>query len=150
IAREVPNLALANLLRGWRMRLPSGQSIARAMGIEPLADDKILIGATSEGPARTPITEISEEFEDNCPLWAYILAETDTAESDMEIRVVDGPPTLKVKKLGPVGGRIVAETIVGLLMGDGTSYLNRYPKWQPSLGKGGPFGLRELIKAALE
>ena len=37
------SLAQRNLMRGWRMRLPSGQAIARAMGVEPLADNKILI-----------------------------------------------------------------------------------------------------------
>ena len=36
--------------------------------------------------------------------------------------------------LGPVGGRIVAETLIGLLRADPTSYLNLYPRFQPFLG----------------
>jgi hypothetical protein len=35
--------------------------------------------------------------------------------------------------LGPVGGRIVTETLIGLLRADPASYLNRYPRFQPFL-----------------
>ena len=48
-----------------------------------------------------------------------------------------------------MGGRIVAETFVGLLAGDSTSYLNQDPLWTPSLARRGVFGLRDLIAAAL-
>ena len=76
-----PNiLALRNLLRGWRMRLPSGQDVARAMGIKPLADAEILLGKFTGDPddtaALVPITSVSPVFADNCPLWTYVLAET--------------------------------------------------------------------------
>lgn len=36
--------------------------------------------------------------------------------------------------LGPVGGRIVAETLIGLLRGDPSSYLSVYPGFTPFLG----------------
>ena len=36
--------------------------------------------------------------------------------------------------LGPVGGRIVTETLIGLLRADPTSYLSIYPAFQPFLG----------------
>jgi hypothetical protein len=36
--------------------------------------------------------------------------------------------------LGPVGGRIVAETLIGLLRADPTSYLSVYPQFRPFLG----------------
>jgi hypothetical protein len=36
--------------------------------------------------------------------------------------------------LGPVGGRIVAETLIGLLRADPTSYLSVYPQFTPFLG----------------
>jgi hypothetical protein len=36
--------------------------------------------------------------------------------------------------LGPVGGRIVAETLIGLLRSDPSSYLSVYPRFQPFLG----------------
>ena len=44
IAIDPAVLAARNLERGWRMRLPSGQSVARAMGLVPLTDDQIVIG----------------------------------------------------------------------------------------------------------
>ena len=36
--------------------------------------------------------------------------------------------------LGPVGGRIVTETLIGLLRADPTSYLSAFPRFQPFLG----------------
>jgi hypothetical protein len=37
------------------------------------------------------------------------------------------------ERLGPVGGRIVAEVMLGLMEGDTTSYLAQDPDWQPFL-----------------
>jgi hypothetical protein len=142
-----PNvLAQRNLERGWRMRLPSGQTIARAMGITPLADKDILIGKFTGDPADelTPITSISPAFKDNCPLWAYILAET--VPVDVSIKTTKGVKKVKTRKLGPVGGRIVAETFVGIMVGDSTSVLSQNPLWVPQTKV---FGLRELINTAL-
>ena len=34
-------------------------------------------------------------------------------------------------RLGTVGGRIVAETLIGLIWGDGHSYLRQAPNWRP-------------------
>ena len=75
---KLTSLASRNLMRGWRMRLPSGQAIARAMGIEPLKDSEILIGKFTGDPAdiKGPVTQFSDAFKDNCPLWTYVLAET--------------------------------------------------------------------------
>ncbi len=36
-------------------------------------------------------------------------------------------------RLGPVGGRIVAEVFLGLLQLDPDSYLNARPTWRPTL-----------------
>ena len=36
--------------------------------------------------------------------------------------------------LGPVAGRIVTETLIGLLRADSTSYLSSKPGWAPVLG----------------
>jgi hypothetical protein len=36
-------------------------------------------------------------------------------------------------RLGPVGGRIVAEVILGLLQLDPDSFLNATPPWRPTL-----------------
>ena len=54
------------------------------------------------------------------PLWYYILKEAEVqANGD---------------SLGEVGSRIVNETIIGQLRADSTSYLNRTPDWDPSMG----------------
>jgi heme peroxidase len=144
-----PSLASRNLLRGWRMRLPSGQNVARAMGIPPLADADILIGKfTGEaGDIKGDVVAVGgANFKDNCPLWTYILAETE--EVTRTFKTSDGDKQIKTRQLGRVGGRIVAETIVGILAGDRSSFLNQNPLWKPSLAVDGAFGLREFIAAA--
>ena len=60
------------------------------------------------------------------PLWYYILAEAKATTGGLN--------------LGPVGGRIVAETLIGLLRADPTSYLSVYPRFQPFLGTDLPLG----------
>jgi hypothetical protein len=149
IATNPSVLAERNLLRGWRMRLPSGQTIARAMGLDPLADGEILLGKFTGDPADIigPVTNVSADFADNCPLWAYVLAETE--EASVELVTSKGVSALKTRRLGPVGGRIVAETFAGLLLKDSSSYLAQDPLWTPSLGVNGKFGLRDLIRVAL-
>lgn len=151
IAAHPHALALRNLERGWRMRLPSGQAIARAMGEIPLADADIKIGKFTGDPADTltPIVDIDPAFADNCPLWTYILAET--VPQAITIQTSQGDQTLEARQLGPVGGRIVAEVMVGLMLSDSSSYLALDPRWTPDadLIENGRFGLRELIKAAL-
>jgi Animal haem peroxidase len=145
-----PNvLAQRNLERGWRLRLPTGQDIARAMGLVPLDDSAILIGKFTGDPADIvgPIDAIDQAFRNNCPLWTYVLAET--IETDVTLKTTSGEKTIKTRKLGPVGGRIVAETVVGLLLGDSSSYLSQNPLWTPTMAIDGVFGLRELIAAAL-
>jgi hypothetical protein len=57
------------------------------------------------------------------PLWLYVLREA---------QLVNGG-----EYLGPVGGRIVAEVMLGLLLADPTSYLSQQPGWQPDLGGAG-------------
>lgn len=142
-------LALRNLERGWRMRLPSGQDVARAMGLVPLDDKDILIGKFTGDAADIvgDITTIDPGFAGNCPLWTYILAET--VETNVTIQTTQGGQAIKTRKLGPVGGRIVAETIVGLLAYDSQSYVSQNPRWTPSEAINGVFGLRELIASAL-
>jgi hypothetical protein len=149
VAINPSTLALRNLERGWRMRLPTGQDVARAMGLDPMADKDIRIGkfTSVEGDIIGAIDTISPAFAGNCPLWTYVLAET--VEVDVAVRTTAGDQPIKTRKLGPVGGRIVAETIVGLLVNDSQSYLSQFPLWKPSRAINGEFGLRELINIAL-
>ena len=130
------------------MRLPNGQAVARAMGIEPKA--LINIGKFTGDPADplTPIAQISDVFTNNCPLWTYVLAETE--EVVVNLATKQGTKAIKTRQLGEVGGRIVAETFIGLLLADRNSYFNQNPIWKPSRANPqGRFGLRELIQTAL-
>ncbi len=144
------SLAQRNLMRGWRMRLPSGQAVARAMGVQPLTDSEIFIGKFTgdTGDIKGPITDFADAFKDNCPLWPYVLAET--KEVLVTLKTKQGDKSIKTRKLGPVGGRIVAETFIGLMLSDSSSYFNQNPIWKPSKANvQGHFGLREFIKTAL-
>lgn len=142
IARDVPSLAERNLKRGLRMALPSGQAVARAMDITPIPDEKLRVGkATEEDSSRNKhLTEISPAFAGDAPLWYYVLA-----EAQQQFKKDDSPI-----RLGPVGGRIVTEVFVGMLLGDSHSFLSQAPDWtpDPAFTTEGKFGIAELIKQA--
>lgn len=55
-------------------------------------------------------------------------------------------------QLGPVGGRIVAEVLLGLLRADLCSYLTVRPSWTPTLPHfdGASFGLADLLLFAAD
>jgi hypothetical protein len=53
------------------------------------------------------------------------------------------------ERLGPVGTRIVAETLIGLLDADPNSYRSAYPRWRPTLRNAhGDFGIADLLRVA--
>jgi hypothetical protein len=148
IPGKVANLAERNLKRGLFMSLPSGQAVAQAMGETPLTEDELRIGkATYEDAfpdkdkqiANRRLMDISGEFEGKAPLWVYVLAE---ALEQWRKEVVnkklkgDDADHLPVH-LGPVGGRLVAETLIGLLVGDSHSVLSQAPNWVPRIPKAG-------------
>ncbi|MFL5493111.1 MAG: peroxidase family protein [Gemmatimonadales bacterium] len=150
---EISNLAHRNLLRGMRMGLPSGQAVARFMGLTPLPDAAIRIGkATFANDGNNPsITSLSSSFEGNAPLWCYILAEAQHGWSERARQMGDEDKANAVPvHLGPVGGRIVTEVFVGLLLGDRHSFLSQAPAWKPDFAdrKTGRFEMPELVKVA--
>lgn len=118
---EPTSLAARNLLRSLTMKVPSGQRVAKAMKVPVLA------------PADLDDLE-TLRLRDRTPLWFYILREAEVT--------ADGG------RLGPVGGRIVAEVIIGLIMGDPQSYLRQDPDWKPTYGPDGSFTTPDLLKAA--
>lgn len=69
------------------------------------------------------------------PLWIYVLEE---ANRDGEYGT----------RLGPVGARIVADVLMGLLWGDPTSFLRAEPGFEPTLGRRG--GARYRMAQFLE
>ncbi|HEY0776607.1 MAG TPA: heme peroxidase family protein [Gemmatirosa sp.] len=153
-ADVVPNLARRNLLRGLRMGLPSGQAVARAMGLRPLDDVEIRIGkATWHDAVHTttnrPITEYGRAFAGNAPLWTYVLAEAQHAWLEQARGRGEAEANAIPVRLGPVGGRIVTEVFVGLLLGDSHSFLAQDPGWQPEFRDAhGRFDMPEFVRVA--
>jgi hypothetical protein len=136
-------LALRNLLRGLQMGLPSGQAVAAYMGAPVLGDDHLVVGkATEEDSEKNPsVATLSPDFGGNAPLWFYILSE---AQQQFK---KDSTPI----RLGPVGGRIVTETFVRLLLEDAQSFLNQAPRWKPFeefRADNGEFRMGDLLKQA--
>jgi hypothetical protein len=122
--KSMPSLAERNLIRGSMMGLPSGQSVAKHMGFKPISDDKLKIGkatAAASGTNKT-LVEIDHSFKHKAPLWYYILSEAQSAFTGDDSQPIH---------LGPVGGTIVAEVIIGLMVGDQHSYLSQDPDWKP-------------------
>jgi hypothetical protein len=121
-----------NLQRGRALGLPSGQDVACVMHEQPLTEDELAL-------ENMPLSR--EELKRSAPLWYYILCET--------ARVTDGKGRPKPgRHLGPVGGRIVAEVLAGLLEADQSSYLHSDPPWKPELGTEGKFTMADLVRTA--
>jgi hypothetical protein len=144
------SLALRNLERGFRLGLPSGQSVAGAMGVPAIADKDIKIGKAVDKPAKgeepVPIDKIDPVFKGNCPLWTYILAEAMLHQEKVNLPV-SKRISVTTPRLGPVGGRIVAEVFLGLLFSDKSSYLSKDPNWHPD---GNPsYALKDFVNYAL-
>lgn len=124
------SLAARNLLRGREVGLPSGQAVARALGLPALTPAEV---ATDQPGATDGTTAKALKFHLETPLWFYILKEAAVRAEG--------------KRLGPVGSRILAEVFVGLLEGDPGSFLVRQPLWKPTLGPtSGTFTMADLLK----
>ena len=100
---EFHSLAVRDLERGENVGLPSGEAVAGALGERALTHDEI--GTADVG------------WHGETPLWYYILRESDVREEG--------------NRLGPVGGRLVGEVLIGLLTHDDTSVLHAPADWQP-------------------
>jgi hypothetical protein len=148
VAVNPSSLPERNLLRGWRLGLPSGQHVAQAMGVRPLDDTEIMIGqATGDPKDAKPIGDLNlGAFKKNCPLWTYILAEAMRHQEPVRIPVKENI-TIQTPRLGPVGGRIVAEVFLGFLFGDSNSLLSLAPDWAPASGAG--YALKDFVSYAL-
>jgi hypothetical protein len=67
--------------------------------------------------------DLGEGVPDPTPLWFYLLAEAERLAAGVH--------------LGPAGGRIVAEVLLGLLQNDKTSWINVDPTWTTTIPTGG-------------
>jgi hypothetical protein len=116
------SLAVRDLQRGHALGLPSGQAVAEAMGERPLPREEIGLAACG--------------WSEDTPLWLYVLKEAELLAGG--------------DRLGPVGGRIVAEVLLGIIDGDPGSYRAVDPGWQPTLpsAREGEFDLGDLLSFA--
>ena len=111
------------LLRHLTWSMPSGQRIAASTGSPVLGSDHF-----------PELRQYNLGLDASTPLWYYILREASVFNNGAH--------------LGPVGGRIVAETIIGLLQLDPSSYLNT--GFRPSLPSQAPgtFTITDLLRWA--
>lgn len=143
---QTRSLAERNLQRGRALQLPSGQAVAKRLGLAPLGDDVIWDHADPDRKAkRQEILRAFPEFADNAPLWFYLLKEAELTKRDG----FNDPANLGGHHLGPVGGHVVAEVLLGLLWYDHHSYLYQDPLWQPEppvAPAAGQFAMSDLIE----
>ena len=150
IPPQTPPQALPqrNLLRHVTWSLPSGQAVAKHLGIPVLSPDHFpeLVG-------------YGLGLETSTPLWFYVLKESGVTQTSTITLVPSpaGPPGTPITSTGlmlsPVGARIVGEVILGLLTSDPTSYLSAQPGWQPTLPRrngstSGPFLMIDFLTYA--
>ena len=116
---EYSSLANRDLERGLMTGLPSGEAVSREMAIEPLSEDQLRLRAAG--------------WEGETPLWLYILKEAEALH--------DGD------RLGPVGGRIVGEVLVGIIDADPESFRSADRAWTPTLPSRDPdrFGIADVL-----
>ena len=117
---DYASLANRDLQRGQAVGLPSGEAVARALGSTPLSAEQVGLAG--------------HDWTDETPLWFYILKEAEALH--------DGD------RLGPVGGRIVGEVLVGIIDADPESFRAVEPDWQPTLPshETGAFGLADILE----
>lgn len=106
-----------NIKRGYHRFMPSGQQMAKRLGVERLSPDEIRNSFTNQS-ARAILSETG--FDKQTPPWVYFLCEAKVK--------ADG------KTLGPTAGAIVRGTIMGLLQQNPDSAVScNNGRWTPEL-----------------
>jgi hypothetical protein len=139
IAKDPPQLAVRTLLRGAGLRLASGQTAARALGERPLSEAELSHSADGEQTEQGRILR-DGSLTHETPLWYYVLKESEVRHNG--------------NRVGPVGSRLIAETIHTALRFDPNSYWNHPaakgspPIWKFPDGPTRIYGLSELFRLA--
>ncbi len=127
-------LAVRNLKRGLAFGLPSGQCVARRLGISRLSEAELLSNTTNdeESLLRSNNNLLLKET----PLWYYILKEAEIRENG--------------QRLGSTGSWIVVETFARILFDDKDSFIHEPGGFTPSLPSrnAGQFDMVDLLKVA--
>ena len=127
IASNPSMLALRNLQRGAAFGLPSGQDVARALGE---GDPRRETGDRESHRRRSeeaPDRDRRRLRREGSPVGLHPVRGTGDILGGRPGMTRDDIPI----KLGPVGGRIVAEVFAALLRSDPTSYLNEGAGFTP-------------------
>ena len=132
IRKGEKSLATRNLNRGQSFLIPSGENVAECIGVEH--DDLNKVKAHIKNLA--PNVDLSNGI----PLWFYILAE---AECMGRLDLDGNKPG---EGLGEVGGTIVAETLIGLIEKDSSSFLSKDRSWTPKKYGINVFTMADLVK----
>jgi len=140
------SLAARNIKRGYNFSLPSGQDVAKALGVgrhPPLQfGDRLLAFKDMPGMSAANAAALEEKT----PLWLYILAEGQAclakADGSFAMKTEDGVTMIDKDsdvgtQLGPVGGRILLEVFFGILDDDLESYVHAKPGSWNSVIKAG-------------
>lgn len=115
------SLAVRNLLRGLSVQLPAGQHIAKFLKYPVLEPREF-----ADLPYYDTLRKFG--FDEITPLWLYVLHEAKIQN--------------RGERLGLVGSRIVAETILTLLQMSRNTILPPGTKWQPPKEK---FGMAHFL-----
>ncbi len=121
---DVQSLATRNLLRGQAFQLPSGENVAHALDRSDTEINKVSRAAQT-------IAGKKIDLSNGTPLWFYLLVEAEKIGRETSSGHFD-----KGEGLGPVGARIIAETVLGLIELDSRSFLAQNRSWQPADGVG--------------
>lgn len=110
----IAHLAMRNLLRGYLLSIPTGQCLAEQFAIEPLTAEEL----NRDNPSEIAALMETAGFLEKTPAWYYILKESEVRENG--------------NSLGETGSQIIAETFVGIMTEDDSSFLNK--DFDPSEG----------------
>jgi len=120
-------LAVRNLRRAFELKLPTGEEMAEHL---QLNHDEILTDAHFKSGKQGHLFQDSI-LKGKTPLWYYILRES-------ELEAENGN-----SYLGPIGGRIVAGTIIEIIRNSRYSII-RDEQWRPTFGRMTTAGVRRF------
>ena len=148
-------LSQRNLRRGRKMGLPSGQQVARLMGVTPLTPTQLWTDHSIKVKIPIASSNVVEPLGER--RWRtrassrFSPMRTGPANPAVVLHPEGGRDRRQRSRAGPVGGRIVAEVLVGLLQKDPNSYLSLNPSWKPAppvTPVRGRFTMADLLKFA--
>ncbi len=118
LKRLMRHLAKRNLRRGYLLSVPTGQAMAKQVGEKPLTRAQLLsaVGGGQRVAIDDALRRDGDLLLENTPLWFYVLKEAELLGNG--------------NQLGPVGSRVIVETIAGVLRGSSDSVIAL--DWSPS------------------